>query len=100
MENTLICTKDHMYGMLNIDCQKNLIENMQTVLDAVQLTSGLWLECTYGYKAIELMQLIINNCDRLNTNEAGVHYATRNKLETLKNTAYQTQEFFHKNRPY
>jgi len=83
--NHAVHTKDHLFGLLNeTNEQTPMIANVETVLTVLMHTEGLWQECTYCYKAMELAQV----CDaKLRTVETTNHKRAA-RIERLQRLAW------------
>lgn len=99
MEKTIIDTKNNLLNMLNGCDNESLFTNMETVITTIELTSGLWIELEYAYKACELMQIILDRCNHMQS-YSRLHHKTVEKIESIKRKAYKTQDFMHQNKTF
>lgn len=87
-------TKDRLLGMLNEADPELLLSNIDKVLTALELTSGIWQEANYAYKGCEIAQRCRNICDDALTHWC-MNWKRRERLEKMKATAWTLSETFH-----
>jgi hypothetical protein len=87
---TAIDAKDAILSQLN-DVSADPTEFHATatrILDALELTLGLWNELSYAYKAAEIAKRIYSECTDLRCSD---HHARRVKFDTLAMRAYTVE---------
>ncbi len=63
-------TKDKLYNAINsAKCLPELVEVATKILEASMLLDGLWAECNYCYKVVDLCNLIENQIQLLGDDE-------------------------------
>jgi hypothetical protein len=65
IEDTAVHAKDRIFRMLNEQETETLLRNIDAILSAIELTAAIWEEAYYGYKAIEVVERCVYECNRL-----------------------------------
>jgi len=91
LHTSIVGMKNGLIDMLDACSEDNLAETCEQVISAIRLTSGMWVECSYGYKAVELMDKINLMCTEVI--ESGVHYMKRDRLKAVRSASVQLSQF-------
>jgi len=93
LENTTaINTKEKILSILNIEVEslktdKVYLERIGRVLDIISLTSGMWIELSYTYKAMEILERGVDICDEILRGDP--HYKYQREAVRLKIECYR-----------
>lgn len=94
LHTSIVAMKNNLRDQIDYCSDEQLAETCEQIISAIRLTSGMWVECSYAYKAVELMDKINSRCTSLI--ESGVHHARAAKLRKVRNASTQLSQFMYR----
>lgn len=89
-----INVKDRLWSMVNDAADVHeAVKVCETILATLMLTDGLWCECSYAYKGVDLADLIIKKMDSYDSICA--HHKTHEMLRRVWEDAYRVRKHFY-----